>query len=239
MNIGRQNQGADYTIRDQNGDRIKLTTTRNERDLGLQISKDLKPHDQVCKAASTTNRVLGMLKNTFVSRDPELWKRLYTTYVRPHLEYAIQVWNPYAKKDVATLEKVQRRATKIPHLLKHLTYEERLHNLNLTSLEARRVRGDLIQLHKIESGINKVNSVEDYERSAPRRGMRGHIRKEIVVNCQQRSNFFKNRITKDLNRLPDEITSVTSTNSFKNKLDNLQQSYYSSHSADWGLRAPA
>ena len=33
--------------------------------------------------------VLGMLKNNFVSRDPELWKRLYTTYVNPHLEYAI------------------------------------------------------------------------------------------------------------------------------------------------------
>ena len=149
-----------------------------------------------------------MLKNTFVSRDPELWKRLYTTYVRPHLEYAIQVWNPYAKKDVATLEKVQRRATKIPHLLKHLTYEERLHNLNLTSLEARRERGDLIQLYKIESGINKGNWVEDYERSALRRGMRGHIRKEIVVSCQKGSNFFKNRITNDWNRLSGEITSA-------------------------------
>ena len=125
----------------------------------------------------------------FVSRDLELWKRLY-----------------------------------VPHLLKHLTYEERLQNLNLTSLEVRRKRGDLIQLHKIESCINKVNWVEDYERSAPRRGMRGHIRKEIVANCQQRSNFFKNRITNDWNRLPDEITSATSSNSFNNKLDNVQQS---------------
>ena len=163
----------------------------------------------------------------------------YTTYVRPHLEYAVQVWNPYAKKDVATLEKVQRRATKIPHLLKHLTYEERLHNLNLTSLEARRERGDLIQLYKIESGINKVNWVEDYERSESKREIRGHIRKEIVVNCKQRRNFLKNRITNDWNMLPDEITSATSTNSLKNKLENIQQSYYSSHSTDWGLRAPA
>ena len=232
-----QNQGADYTIRDQNGESRILTITTNERDLGVQISKDLKPHDKVCKAASKSNRVLGMLKNTFVSRDLELWKRLLPTYFRPNLEYAVQVWNPYAIKDVATLEKVQRRATNIPHLLKHLTYKERLHNLNLTSLEARRERGDLIQLHKIEICINKVNWVEDYERSAPRRIMRGHILKEIVVNCQQRSKFFKNRITNDWNRLPDEITSATSTNSFKNKLDNVQHSYYSSHSTDWVLRA--
>ena len=86
MNNGQLNQGADYTIGDQDGERRKLTRTSNERDLGVQISKDLKPHDQVCKMALTTNRVLGVLKNTFVSRDPELWKRLYTTYVRPHLE---------------------------------------------------------------------------------------------------------------------------------------------------------
>ena len=45
INIGGQNQGADYTIRDQNGERRKLTITTNERDLGVQISKDLKPHD--------------------------------------------------------------------------------------------------------------------------------------------------------------------------------------------------
>ena len=116
---------------------------RNSYKLGDQISKDLKLQDQVCKAASTANRVLGMLKNTFVSRNPELWKRLYTTYVRPHLEYAVQVWNPYAKKDVAAFEKVQRRDTKISHILKNLIYEEILRNINLTSLEVRRKSDDL------------------------------------------------------------------------------------------------
>ena len=155
--------GAHYTFRDQNRERRKLTTTTNKRDLGVKIRKNLKPHDKVCKAASTANRVFGMLKNTIVSRDPELWKRLYTTYVRPHLEYAVRVWNPYAKKDFTTLEKVQQRATEITYLGKHLTDEERLQNINLESQEVRRERGDLIQLHKIESGINKVNWVEDYE----------------------------------------------------------------------------
>ena len=76
---------------------------------------------------------------------------------------------PNAKKDVATLEQFQHRATTFPHVLKHLTYEERFQNLNLMSLEVRRERDDIIQLNIIESGINKVNWVKDYERSAPRR----------------------------------------------------------------------
>ena len=75
-----------------------------------------------------------------------------------------------------------------------------------------------MQFYKIENGIKKVNWVDEYERGAPRRGMRGHIRKEIVSNCQQRNNFFKNRIANDWNRLPVEITIASSTNAFKNKL---------------------
>ena len=113
-----------------------------------------------------------MLKNTFVSKNPELWKRLYTTYVRLHFEYAVQVWNPYAQNFVAALEKVQRRVTKISHILKHLTYQERMQNLNLTSLKVRRERGDRIRLHKKVSVMNKVNWVDDYERDAQRRGNR-------------------------------------------------------------------
>ena len=84
MNIGRQNQVADFTISDHDRESRKPTIITIERDLSVQICKDLKPHDQVCKAASTANRFVGMWKNTFLSRDPELWKELYTAYVRPH-----------------------------------------------------------------------------------------------------------------------------------------------------------
>ena len=111
------------------------------------------------------------------------------------------------------LEKVQRRATKVPHLLRHLTYEERLHNLNLTTLEARRKRGDLIQQYKIESGTIKVNRANQYERGVPRRAMRGNIHKEVVQNCQQKSNFFKNRLIQPAKPRPQSPSKTSSTRS--------------------------
>ena len=114
MHIGRSNIGSDYNIEDSVSTRITLAKSTSERDLGVEISKDLKPYNQICKAASTANRVLGLLRNTFVSRDVGLWKRLYTTYIRPHLEYAIQVWSPIHEGDISKLEKIQRRATRIP-----------------------------------------------------------------------------------------------------------------------------
>ena len=63
----------------------------------------------------------------------------------------IQAWNPYLRKDVDMLEKIQRRATKLIPGLRDLTYEERLNECGLT-LETRRLRGDQIVVFKILNG---------------------------------------------------------------------------------------
>ena len=73
--------------------------------------------------------------------------------VRPHLEYAVQVWNPIQKTDIATLNKIQNKATKIPIELRGKSSAERLKTLSLTTLELRRIRGDLIEMYKIVNGI--------------------------------------------------------------------------------------
>ena len=43
-----------------------------------------------------------------------------------HLEYCIQAWRPYRKKDIDMLERVQRRATKMIPKLRNISYEMRL-----------------------------------------------------------------------------------------------------------------
>ena len=119
---------------------IILVKTEQERDLGIIITNNLKPTAQANKAASNANRTLGLLKKTFRFRDAQMWKKLYTTYVRPHLEFAISVWNPYLKGDIDLLEKVQRRATKVSHDFKNLDYETRCKKLKISNLQDRRTR---------------------------------------------------------------------------------------------------
>ena len=67
---------------------------------------------------------------------------MYKAIVRPHLEYCIEAWQPYGKKDIDTLERIQRRATKMIPDLRDLSYEEGLEECGLTTLETRRLRSN-------------------------------------------------------------------------------------------------
>ena len=83
-----------------------------------------------------------------------MFLNLYKSLVRPHLEYAVTVCTPLYKKDIKAIENVQRRATKLVHSIKHLSYQERLKKLGLPSLEYRQERADLIEVYKIMNSNN-------------------------------------------------------------------------------------
>ena len=73
-----------------------------------------------------------------------------------HLEYCIQAWRPYHKKDIDMLERMQRRATKMIPELRDLSYEERLKECGLTTLETSRSRGNQIEVFKILNGYENI-----------------------------------------------------------------------------------
>ena len=110
LHVGKSNPRSTYNMSTRNG-RQEISSADSERDLGVIISNNLKVGEQVHKSAAKANAMLGLLKKSFVSRDIKLWKKLYTTHVRPHMEFAVQAWCPHQRGDVATLERVQRRAT--------------------------------------------------------------------------------------------------------------------------------
>ena len=121
-----------------------LGTTVTEKDLGVTISADMKLSEQCGIAASKGNQIIGLIRRNITYKGKKLIIPLYKVIVRPHLECCIQAWIPYRKKDIDTLERIQRRATKIIPELRDLSYEERLKECGLTTLETRRLRGDQI-----------------------------------------------------------------------------------------------
>ncbi len=221
MHFGKNNPKYKYSLFDsETSKRYELVETESERDLGIIVSNDAKWHKQVNAVCAKANSMYGWMKRAFKSRDPALWNQLYKTYIRPQLEFAVQVWNPYSVGDVNKIERVQRRVTKTTYALRGYGYEERLKRLGLETHKARRERGDLIQKFKIDKGIDQVKWFREPLRVESMYGKRVRLRRELVKSCEPRHHFFNNRIVNRWNELPNEVKESESVNEFKNKYDN-------------------
>ena len=147
--------------------------------------------------------------------------------VRPHLEYAIAAWSPYTAKDIDTLEKVQRR------FVRQITgisgsYEEKLKQIQLTSLKERRVRGDCIEAFKILQGRTRVDPSTWFSMSTRSDGAQTRLSTDpLALKLQKsrldlRKNFFSVRLPPIWNSLPLSIRQSKSVNEFKNAYDRFR-----------------
>ena len=152
--------------------------------------------------------------------DKEICVRLFTSRVRPILEYGnvIWIWNPRLIRDIDAVERVQRRATirtKTVPGISTMSYSDRLRTLRLPSLVYRRARGDMIEAYKF------LHYVNEWLRRDPSTRTRGHSLKLEKRRCQttMRQHCFSNRVINNWNSLPESIISAPTVNSFKSKLD--------------------
>jgi len=209
-----------WFLTDHSGSHI-MSRTSEEKDLGIFITDNLKPSLQCTKAATRARSILWMVRRNFKRLDCDDFLIIYKTYIRPHLEYAIQAWSPYLQKDIQCLESVQRAATRLVSGFKKISYEERLRKVGLTTLEVRRQRRDLIECYKILTGKENIDPHQFFHLSDNLHGLRGHSFKLSFnrLRLDLRKNFFSQRVISAWNSLPQNVVDATSVNSFKNRLD--------------------
>lgn len=200
---------------------IPLQETEIQKDLGIWMTDNLKPSTQCCKAAKTATSMLYAIKRAFTVFDEDCFSKIFGTFIRPHLEYAIQAWRPWMRQDYNVLERVQRRATKLVRGQGSLPYEIRLNNLNLYPLSYRQLRGDLIQTFRIVRGFDCALMCDDFFQLATTTNLRGHPFKLYVPQgrLDVRKNFFSNRVVDPWNNLPEAIVMSQSVETFKHRLD--------------------
>ncbi len=125
---------------------------------------------------------------------------------------------PTLRADTNQPERVQRIATRLVRGLCHVPYEEKLRQLNLFSLERRRLRADLILAFKIFKGEVDLNPSEFFLRP-PQASLRGHTYQLLQgpSRLRHRSGAFSVRVVKFWNRLPAHLVLSPLVSIFKKK----------------------
>jgi len=227
---GRTDRTDFYSINN-----INLENVDSIKDLGVTFDSHLKFGLHINEKINKAYSILGIIRRNFTFLDKDSFLIIYKSMVRSHLEYANCIWSPHTLQDKKKVEKVQMRATKLIKEIKHLPYMDRLKYLNLPTLLYRRIRGDMILVFKLLSGIydcgiacQLVKPNHFVTRGHHLRLIKQHVRYDL------RKFFFGNRIISIWNSLPVNIINADTVSLFERRLDHFwtNQACYFDYKAD-------
>ena len=215
LHVGHGNKSFQYEIAGE-----EVVSKELSRDLGINVSNDLSFGKHCSTVARSAYYRIKQFNTGFSCNDKDFKLFIYKTYIRPIVESSTQVWSPHLLKDIDAIEKVQKFFTRQLPGMRHLNYTQRLQDLNLQSLEERRIYFDLLLAFKIIKGFVDISASDFFEFSASR--TRGHIHKIQIKHSRlnTRKYFFTNRVAPIWNSLPVHIVSCNTVYSFKNAMKN-------------------
>ena len=121
LHFGKRNPRYEYQI---NG--CKVSIVNEQEDLGVIIDDNLNFTSHYVKARNKANKIVGFIKQSVTTRKPQTMVKLFSSLVRPVLEYAAPFWSPHLCKDIDMLENVQRRFTRLISSFENIDYKNRL-----------------------------------------------------------------------------------------------------------------
>ncbi|CAI2737749.1 unnamed protein product [Dicrocoelium dendriticum] len=197
-----------------------LKNVVGEKDLGVLISPDLRTTQDTLRKVASATRMLCAIRRSFYKLTPQNFRLLFSSHVRPILEYGLPAIHPLTKFECELIEKVQRRGSKSVSMLRVLPYPLRLQCMNLFTLDYRRRRGDLIYTRRILRGDLGKELLQFFQLNTDcsTRGhslklfkpRRNHIRSDIALST---------RVVNEWNNLPECVVSAQTEECFKERLD--------------------
>ena len=209
---------------DEQNNYHKLSNEDSKCNLGVLFKSNLNFDEHIENTINKVIRIIDLIKREFKFIDKDLFLTLYKSLIPSHLDYGNLIFYPTTKKYKQVLDNAQRRATKLVPELRGLSYRERLVELNLSTLDYRRKRFDIIQVFKI---IHKIDDIDmnvffSFDENTQ---LRGHnlILKKPRANKSIRANSFALKNIPVWNSLPTDTVNSKTVVEFKTKLDKIWQ----------------
>ena len=182
----------------------EIKFVQHHKDLGIIVTNNLSwssHHHHICSKAYFA---LNLIRRTISTTSIDVKRRLYISLVRSNLSYCSQLWRPQHLKDIALLERVQRRATKYIIPNPNLDYKSRLISLHLLPLMYWLELLDIMFLVKcIKEPDDAFNIFEfiSFSTSNTRFGSSNKLQYKYQRSSIMR-HFYFNRIVRLWNSLP-------------------------------------
>jgi hypothetical protein len=194
--------------------------------LGVTISSDLKWDTHISTIVNKANRTLGFLRRTLKTSDSGLKTTAYRALVRPTLEYACAVWDPYTSSNIKSIEKVQRRAVRwvLNRHRQTSCVDDMLQTLDWPSLQERRKHARLAMLYKHHNHLVTIPTKHPPTACRQRRNLRGSNSHQFDLPSSRtayRQKSFFPRTIPEWNALPEAAVSAPSLDSFLSRLQQL------------------
>jgi hypothetical protein len=216
LHIGKSNKKRPYTL-GEGGPLIQ--EVEQEKDLGVLISKDLKPDKMVAHQVQKAHVKLSQFNSTFTYRG-NTWMNLYKTYVKPSLLYACEAWRPSTKEGFDKLESVQKRAVRMAG--GQGDYKEACRRIGLNTIEEDLEEADMVRTFRIMNGHDKVEKTTFWKMAEVREGpgRRRFREKEVcrTIAAQKkevRKRSFASRVQDPWNHLADHIKMARNPRAFR------------------------
>ena len=187
--------------------------------LGVVLDQHLSWNDHIKKTASKATKVIGFLQRNLYQCPPLVKSNIYKAMVRPIMEYSSTIWDPHTSVNINRVESVQRYAARMcfRNYSRYSSVTSMLAELNLPTLEERRIRAKLQLFYKI---IYHLVSIPDNCLTPIPPSLRSGYFNQLHTNVDSfKFSFFPSTI-KLWNLLPRNITNSATYTNFCKELDN-------------------
>ena len=121
----------------------------NLKDLGIIMSSNCSFEQHIIELCKRCTGLCGWILRTFSSRESTVMMTLFKSLVLSRLDYGSQLWSPTKIHQIIMIEKIQKAFTKHIKGFSSFSYQERLSNRKINSLQCRRERYIIIYVWKI------------------------------------------------------------------------------------------